>query len=233
MRHREGLVHGFLTLKTLDGALLATGDLTQHVSGDRVTTRLTYRFEDGSTHDETTVFSQRGQFRLVTNHLVQKGPTFAQPLDMSIDVASGRVTVRYKDDKGAEKVETERLELPADVSNGMVPTLLKNVVSGGPVPTLSYVAATPKPRLVKLAISSVGADRFSIAKTMRKATHYVAKVEIGGIAGLVAPIVGKQPPDTHVWVLGGDAPAFVKSEGPLFNGGDLWRTELASPVWPK
>ena len=158
VRHREGLVHGFLTLKTQDGALVATGDLTQHVSGDRVTTRLTYRFEDGSTHDETTVFSQRGQFRLVTNHLVQKGPTFTQPLDMSIDVATGRVTVRYKDDKGAEKVETERLELPADVSNGMVPTLLKNVVSGRLVPALSYVAATPKPRLVKLAISSVGAD---------------------------------------------------------------------------
>ena len=68
---------------------------------------------------------------------------------------------------------------------------------------------------------------------MHKATHDVAKVEIGGVAGLVAPILGKQPPDTHVWVLGGDAPAFVKSEVLLFNGGDLWRTELASPVWPK
>ena len=233
VRHREGLVHGFLTLRTLNGDLLATGDLVQHASGDRVTTRLTYRFKDGSTHDETTVFSQRGSFRLISDRLVQKGPAFDQPLDMSIDTASGQVTVRYKDDKGADKVESDRLDLPPDVSNGLVPTLLKNIVGGGPVPTLSFVAATPKPRLVKLAISTAAADPFSIAGSPRKATHYVIKVEIGGIAGVVAPILGKQPPDTHVWVLGGDAPAFVKSEGPLFNGGDAWRTELTSPVWPK
>ena len=55
----------------------------------------------------------------------------------------------------------------------------------------------------------------------------------GGVAGVVAPLVGKQPPDSHVWVLEGEAPAFVKSEGPLAMGGDSWRIELVSPVWPK
>jgi len=233
VRHREGLTHGFLTLRTLNGKLLATGELTQHASGDRVTTRLTYRFKDGSTYDETTVFSQRSTFRLVSDRVVQKGPTFEQPLDMSIDAASGQVTVRYKDDKGADKVESERLDLPPDVANGMMPTLLKNIVTGGPPPTLSYVAATPKPRLVKLEISTAGADPFSLAGSSRKATHYIVKVKIGGVAGVIAPIVGKEPPDTHVWVLGGSAPAFIKSEGPLFTGGDSWRTELTSPVWPK
>jgi hypothetical protein len=63
--------------------------------------------------------------------------------------------------------------------------------------------------------------------------HYVLKVDIGGIKGVVAPLVGKQPPDSHVWILGGDAPAFVRSEQPLYNGGPLWRIELTSPVWPK
>ncbi len=53
--------------------------------------------------------------------------------------------------------------------------------------------------------------------------------KIGGIEGKI----GKQPPDIHVWVLGGEAPAFVKMEGPLFYGGPIWRIELASPVWPK
>ena len=71
------------------------------------------------------------------------------------------------------------------------------------------------------------------AQTERKAMHYLVKIEIGGIAGAVAPLVGKQPPDSHVWVLGGDAPAFVKSEGPLALGADPWRIELVSPVWPK
>ena len=65
------------------------------------------------------------------------------------------------------------------------------------------------------------------------ATHYVVKVEIGGVSGLLAPLLGKQPPDTQVWILPGEAPAFVKSEGPLYLGGPLWRIELTSPVWPR
>jgi len=58
------------------------------------------------------------------------------------------------------------------------------------------------------------------------------KVDIGGVAGVVAPLVGKQPEDSHVWILEGEAPAFVKSEGPLFMGGPPWRIELTNPAWP-
>jgi hypothetical protein len=82
-------------------------------------------------------------------------------------------------------------------------------------------------------MSPRGEEPFSVSGSKRTAMHYVIKVEIGGIAGAIAPLVGKQPPDIHVWVLGGEAPAFVKMEGPLFYGGPLWRIELASPVWPK
>jgi hypothetical protein len=230
--HAEGLVHGFLILRTLDSTPLADGDLIQTSRGDRVTTRLVFHFKDGSIHDETAVYSQRQRFRLITNHLVQKGPTFPQPLDMSIDGASGRVTVRYADD-GKQKIETERIEMPPDLANGLILTLLKNVQTGAPPKTVSLVAATPKPRLVKLAITAAGDEPFSTGSAARKATHYVLKVEIGGISGVLAPLLGKQPPDSHVWILGGEAPAFVKSEQPLYLGGPLWRIELVSPVWPR
>src|SRR6266536_5454631 len=218
VRHTEGIVHGFLTLRELDGTLIADGDLVQLARGNRVTSRLTFRFKDGSLQDETAVFTQRGQFRLVSDHLVQKGPAFPRPLDMMIK-SSGDVTVRYTDEKGAQKTEAEHLDLPPDVANGMILTLLKNVRPDAPPKTLSYVAATPKPQLVKLAISSAGQDRFSTGGAGRTATHYVLKIEIGGIKGLLAPLVGKQPPDSHVWILGGDVPAFVKSEQPLYMGG--------------
>jgi len=152
--------------------------------------------------------------------------------DAQIDAASGQVKVRYTDD-GKEKVVTGRFDLPPDVVNGLVLTLLKNIRSDVPQTKVSMVAATPKPRLVRLAITPQGEDLFSIGGASRKATHYVVKVEIGGAAGLVAPLLGKQPPDTHVWILGGEAPAFVKSEGPLYFGGPIWRIELVSPVWPR
>ena len=104
VRHPEGLVHGFLALKTLDGKALADGDLIQNVRGDRVTSRLLFRFRDGSTHDETVVYAQQPNFRLISDRLIQKGPAFPRAIDMSIDGGSGRVVVKYTDD-GAQKTE--------------------------------------------------------------------------------------------------------------------------------
>ena len=233
VRYREGLVHGFLALRNTAGATLADGELLQVARGDRVTSRLVFRFKDGSILDETALFSQRGQFRLITDRLIQKGPSFPKAIEMSIDAASGRVVVHYEDDDGEQKVADEHMELPADLANGMILTLLKNVRPDAPLPTLSMVAATPKPRLVKLAVSRAGQDRFTLGRTAHRATHYVVKVEIGGLAGLIAPLVGKQPEDSHVWILGGEAPAFVKSQGPMFLGGDPWKIELVSPAWPR
>ena len=233
VRHMEGLVHGFLTLSTLDGKTVAVGDLSQVAHGERVTNHLVFHFHDGSLRDETAIFSQRRNFRLLSYHLVQKGPAFQHPMEVSIDGSTGQVTIRSTDDDGKEKVATDRLDLPPDLANGMVLTLLKNIRSDALETKVSMVAATPKPRLVKLAITPKGEESFSVGGASRKATHYVVKAEIGGAAGLVAPLLGKQPPDIHVWILGGEAPAFVKSEGPLYFGGPIWRIELVSPVWPR
>lgn len=233
VRHIEGLVHGFLSLSSIDGALLAQGDLVQFSANDRVTNHLVFHFKDGSLHDETAVYSQRGNFRLLTYHLLQKGPTFGHLTDLSLDTASGKVTVHHTERREKEKVFTDHLDLPPDLANGMTLTLLKNLRPRDTPTVVSMVATTPKPRLVKLAMSAQGEDPFMTTVAKRMATHYVIKVEIGGIEGKLAGLLGKQPPDIHVWVLGGDAPAFVKMEGPLFYGGPLWRIELANPVWPK
>src|SRR6202049_487434 len=117
VRHTEGLVHGFLVLRTLAGDTLADGDLTQVARGDRVTSRLVFRFKDGSFHDEIAVFSQRHNFRLLNDHLVQKGPAFQHPMEVSIDGFTGQVAVRSTGDDGKEKVVTGRLDLPPDVVN--------------------------------------------------------------------------------------------------------------------
>src|SRR6202158_2284377 len=129
VRHTEGVVHGFLVLRTLAGDPLADGDLIQVARGDRVTSRLVFRFKDGSVHDETAVFSQRRNFRLLSDHLGQKGPAFQHPMEVLIDGSTGQVTVHSTGDDGQEKVVTEHLDLPPDLANGMVLTLLKNVRS--------------------------------------------------------------------------------------------------------
>src|SRR3979490_1958296 len=104
VRHMEGLMHGFLALRTLDGKRLADGEMTQVAEGDRVTSRLIFRFKDGSVYDDTTIFSQRGAFRVLSDHLVQRGPSFKKPMETSIEASSGQITVRYKDSAGKDKI---------------------------------------------------------------------------------------------------------------------------------
>ena len=94
------------------------------------------------------------------------------------------------------------------------------------------VAFTPKPRLVKLVMAPDGEERFVLGDTSHRATRYRVKPELEGLAGLIAPLVGKDPQDVFVWVMGGSAPAFLKFEGPLFQGGAVCRMELVSPRWP-
>jgi hypothetical protein len=233
VRFPEGLTHGFLVLQTLDGNTIADGDLTQVAKGARVTDRLTFHFKDGSLYDETWVFTQRETFRLLRDHLIQKGPAFKQPMETTLDASTGQVTIRYTDDHGQEKVLSQRLKLPPDLANGMIPILLKNIPPNNPPTTVSLLAATPKPRLVKLVITAAGEEPFSVDASNRKATRYLVKVEIGGAAGVIAPLLGQQPLDTSVWILAGDAPSFLKSEGPLYPGGPIWRIVLVSPSWPQ
>lgn len=230
VRYREGLSRGFLVVRTPDGRQVADGDSSQVAHGERITSRMTFRFKDGSTEDETTVFSQHGTFRLLSDHVLQKGPVFKRPMETSIDATTGQVVVRYTDDDGKEKVVTERLDLPSDLSNGLLLTLLKNVQPSTPSTTVSYLAAAPKPSIVKLVITAQGEEAFSTSISKHKAIHFVVKVDIGGTAGVIAHLAGKQSPDTHVWVLAGEAPSFVGLEGPYFGEGAIWRIDLVSPV---
>src|SRR5205814_2055043 len=146
VRHTEGLIHGFLVVRTLEGKALADGQMTQDARGDRVTCHLMFRFKDGSIYEDTTIYSQRGTFRLVSDHLIQRGPSFKQPMDSAIDASTGQVKVRYTDN-GKEKVVAQRLDLPPDVANGLLFTLMKDLKPNVPRTTVSMVAATPEPRL--------------------------------------------------------------------------------------
>jgi hypothetical protein len=127
VRYKEGLTHGFLVLSTLGGETVAEGDLTEVVGGNRVTSRLLYRFKDGSRQEETAIFSQRGYFRLISYHLVQKGPSFERPTDLTINCSKGQVRVQSTDKDGKEQVADEHMKLPPDLANGLVLTLVKNL----------------------------------------------------------------------------------------------------------
>ena len=84
-------------LRSLDGKILASGDLIQVAKDDQVTSEIVFHFKDGSLHDETTVFSQDHTFRLLSDHLIQQGPSFPHPIDVLIDASKNKVTIHESD----------------------------------------------------------------------------------------------------------------------------------------
>ncbi len=227
VRYAQGSSHGFLALRTLQGKTIAIGETTQTVRGDRVTSRLIFRFRDGSIDDDVTVFTQRQVFRLVSDHHVQHGPSFPKPIDFLIEMASGDLSFRSEDGT----VTKEHMNLPEDVSNGLPPNLLLNILSSTPETKISYVAPGRKPRLIKISVKPTGSISFRLGGLPRKATDYTLHVELGGVSGVVAPLVGKEPADYHIWLEAGTPPAFVREEGPLYEGGPIWRIEEIAPTF--
>lgn len=233
VRFPEGYTHGFLALRAPGGEALAHGELIQTPRGDRVETRLTFRFRDGSLSDETIVFSQRGAFRLLSYRVVQRGRSFSHVLDAAMDRQTGRYTVRFREKPdSAETVEEGRLDLPPDVYNGMITVVLKNLPRGAQG-SAHMVAFTPKPRVLKAELIPAGEDPFFVGDVARTAVRYLVKLEIGGLLGVAASLLGKDPPRLYYWIATGPVPAFVKFEGPLYAEGPVWRVELSHPRFPE
>ena len=228
VHHIEGVSLGFLVLRNSDGQALAYGDWKQLVKADGlVVDTLRLQFTDGSFYEEITKFTERGKFRLVSDQVKQKGPSFKEQSESWIEAETGNITVRAVKE-GKEKTTTTHLDLPDDVSNGLLFVLLKNVDPSAET-TVSFVAAATKPRVVKWSIFPGPEKTIKIGSITQKAQHYVIKTKIQGPAGVIAPLVGKQPPDIHVWLAKSEAPTFVEFEGPLSQDGPVWRIELAAP----
>ncbi len=230
VHHLEGVTFGFLTLRNTAGEIIANGYLQQTAKPGSaiVTDDLQFHFKDGSLYREITKFTQRGAFRLVSNQVIQKGPSFKQESESWIDAASGKVTVRTMD-KGKEKRTTKQMNLPPDVANGLLFILAKNMDPSAPETTVSMVVPSDKPRIVKLKFTPGEEKPVKFGLLTFKAQHYVMKVKIEGVAGKVAPLVGKQPPDAHFWTIKSEAPTFVEFEGQMFEDGPVWRIEFAAP----
>jgi hypothetical protein len=157
VRRTQGTFRGFLVLKTMEGRTLATGDFVQVAHRDRVTSRLTFHFRDGSLDDEIAIYTQHKVFRLISDHHTQRGPSFPKPLDMSIDARSSQITSRDND----QKITQDQIYLGPDICNGLSLVVLLNLDPSAPPTRLSMMAPT-KPRLVHIVIAPDGEDSVSI-----------------------------------------------------------------------
>lgn len=233
VRHIQRPMHRFMVAHSEAGEIIAGGEFTQIVEGDVVTMRLTYHFVDGSIDDETTTYKQQETFRLVSNHHIQNGPFFAKPVDFTVEAATGMAISRTTDKNGMVHVASEHMELPDDLANGFVGTLLLNVPPNAAPFRVGILAPVGSGRLIRILISPEGEQPFHMAGKTLKATVYRIHPELGGLVGFIAPLIGLQPKDVMVWILEGDEPAVVRIVGQLGGYGPVLSSELEGTSFVK
>jgi hypothetical protein len=219
---------GFVTLTALDGKRLGDGEVSQVTTGaDRVISRLSLHLQDGSLHDETVVFSQKRVFKLVSYQLVQRGASFPEAVDVSLDMETGTYTLRKHNLNDDSSVATGHVDLPSDTYNGMTVTLLKNLDPNATV-RVHMLDFLPKPKLYGVEVTPIEKETAHAGKLSRDAIHYALKPELGWFMKTLASLLGKLPPEYHFWLVKGKVPAFGRFEGPLYPNGPIWRIEQAN-----
>ena len=228
VRLAEGNTRGFLVVRRPGGEPIAHGELRQKPGGAIIESRLLLHFKDGSLYEETVTFSQNDVFRLEAYRLVQRGPSFPTT-EISFDRKSGQYAALTQEKNAPERRASGPLEMPADLYNGLALVLLKNLAGGRASGQMAVF--TPAPRLIRMDLAAEGEDRAVIGDEVRTAARYLVKLDIGGLAGVIASLVGKDPPDTRYWFVTGDVPAFARFEGALYLNGPVWRIELTGIEW--
>ena len=228
----EGVSEGFVTLKSMDGKKLADGELSQLTTGaDQLASRLAFRFTNGSLYDETVTFSQKTPLAMLSYQLNQRGPAFPEPLTISLNGETGQYQVRRHEQAKTEQTISGRIDLPADIYNGMTITALKNL-RGRSGASIHMVVFNPEPKIYELDLKLV--EHEETRNTNRKevkapAAHYLLTPKLGWFMSALASLVRRTLPEYHFWLIKKDAPAFVRFEGSLYPDGPTWIIEQISP----
>jgi len=230
MRYPEGPSHGFVVLSE-SGRTIAHGELIQWLERRVIASRLIYRFDNGSLYDEVVRFTQQPVFRIQSYHLVQRGPSFKSATEVEFD-HSGKYRATVKAADKEEERGSGTIEVPDDVSNGLISVLLKNLKPGTSAKA-HLLAFRPKPVTVELELVPEGSEPYWVASAEGTATRFLMTPRVRGLTGLVAKIAGNQPEPFRMWIAQGEAPVLIRFEGPLYLDGPEWRIELGAPRWKK
>jgi hypothetical protein len=233
VKHIQLPMHRFMVARSEAGQIIANVEFSQAVQSDQVTMHVIYRFVDGSIDDEETTYTQQGTFRLVRNHHIQKGPFFTKPVDFTVEAATGIVTSRTIEKNGKMHVESKHINLPDDLANGFVGTLLLNVPHNTAPFRVGMLAPVGGGRLVRLLISPEEEQTVQLSGRSLKATVFRVHPELGGIVSVIARLLGIQPKDVMVWVLEGEQPAVAVVVGQLGGSGPVVSADLVGTSFDK
>jgi hypothetical protein len=128
------------------------------------------------------------------------------------------VTSRSHKD-GKEQHYRGKLDLPADTYNGLIPVIGKDI-DRKTGQTVHVVAFTPKPLVISL--------QFVPSEATPGVIEFTLKPKLNVLQRVGAALTKQTPPDSHLWIVTEEVPAFLRFEGPLYRG-PVWRIDQTSP----
>ena len=165
---------------------------------------------------------------MLAYHLLQRGPAFGTDIDATLAQSGDYQVTTASHPAGKQQHYSGKLDLPADVYNGMAITIAKNLSVGAPT-TVHLVAFTPKPRLIGLELTGANAPPSMVGRRAERTVVFTLKPRLGAFVHLFASLLGRVPPDSHAWIVTEGGPAFVRFEGPMYLG-PVWHLESVSPA---
>ena len=102
----------------------------------------------------------------------------------------------------------------------MLSLVAKNLAPGS-AGTVSLVTFTPKPRVVQVDLRPMAEEPMQVSDAPMQVTRYHIRPRLGLFASLLLTDV----PEVRMWIVPGEAPAFLRAEGPLYFMGPVWRID--------
>jgi hypothetical protein len=116
--------------------------------------------------------------------------------------------------------DVEDLVSSGSTLNLLIELVMKNLPVGDSR-VVQIVTFTPKPRFVKMLLTPTAEDPMKVNDAAVIATRFLIRPQLGLFASLLVTDI----PDVKCWILGGEAPAFLRFEGPLYFMGPIWRID--------
>jgi len=219
LRYPQADLHGFPSMSDQSGKLIADGELTQKLEGDRLVVHAVWRFKDGrvAVEDDRLRFKPelaQDSFRWVE----RRGK--ASVLQIEVDFRTGKATVKHFN-QGKPDTWNEKLDLPAGkVFTGYstalaVAQLRDELAEKDARRELTFVAFTPKPRTVSLEISRQQGAHIRAAGRELAADLFTLHPKIPFPISLFA---GAK--DAHLWFTHSAPPALLRAEQNLVEKDD-------------
>ena len=209
----EGDLAGLTRILSSDGKAIGSIEYHQHRRGDVLEAIRVARFNDGSS-DEDRVEARVGKtLEAIRGRSIIRDVHAIPVLDLTIDVAAGRITGFSGVGKERETYD-QHTTLPAGTYWGpLIATVVKNFDTNASDDRLIFrtVIATPQPRVLDMELVREGqtslsrpGDRLHVVRLALRPT----------INFLIDPVVQRLAPTTEFFVQPGTPPAVARFAGP-------------------